>query len=672
MTGWDVLVRELALAGSWQLGGGGSGIFYPPAPTRLDRPGFLDAAYYAGQVVEPVFAISVLDDRQRPLPLVANSRRWNPARLELSYSLPQALISERRAILSNDAFVSQLTLTHAEESSRDFWFVLWTRRAIASGQSIAEIDANPQGLSFTETVAGADGRMDRWSCALGTNFDAESWTVDHTPYPGLDLDWRSTPLVDLMTASGLPGHFPAEPKDGWLWLALAYPFTVAPGDRLKVSFVAALGPDVENVRGNLEQAVSLIDPIHTSEEEWIAWFEECPSLECSDALLQRAYWHRWAEHRIWRRSRRPSDAIVRGADAVVEAAWRHDPDEATADAREIVARMPETSREPLGISLRRIASVHPNADLLSDIVANGRLLALERMPSIDPSPRSLALALDLLQSIETISSTRECVEVQELASELRTELIQRHWCDVAGWFVESQPGQSPVKTLEGVLPLLDPECESDVRQRIEEKLIDPEFFGDAPGLPGVSRDETRYRPDNWQSGGDAWRAGRVCPSLFSLAIEALGRNIEQADAQGRALLAKLVRDHARLPFGDGVLALPMDFDHYHPLGGRGSNYLGPAPPKGWLADHLIQFAAGLRPRPGGLVVVDPLPFGLEWFRLERVTIGEYELDIRWDNRGGLSVWLDGKVVGNAPVGRSLILDIQTGNPNTARRDARIA
>lgn len=674
MTGWEVLVRELALAGGWQLGGGGAAIYSPPAPSRLDRPGYLDGGYYEGHLVEPVFAISVLDERRRPLSLSASSRHWNPARLELTYNLPHALITERRTVLPSDTFVSQLTLSHCEESSRNFWFVLWTRRPLGAGRTIAEIDANPQGLSFTETFDVEGDRTARWGCALGTNFDAESWSVDSTPYPGRDVDWASTPLADQMSASGLPGHFPAEPREGWLWLALAYPFTIAPGDRLKVSFAASFAPDAESARNGLEQTVSLIDPIHTSEEEWIAWFENCPSFECSDPFLQRAYWHRWAGRRLWRRSRRPGESTLWGVDGGIETAWCHDTDDVAAGVCNILAHVNEAIREPLGVFLRRIAAVHPASDWLGAVSSQAKLPTI--MPSIDGddlSPRSLALAIDLAESIADVAGAGGvCGATGERCDEMRSRLIEECWCEAAGWFLARGEVRTPAKTLEGVVPLLDADIDGDIRRRIEETLLDPEFFGCSAGLPGVSRDERVFQPDSWVSAEDAWRYGRICPGLLSMAIEALGRGMEAASAQSRALVAKLVRDFVRLSFENGTIDQPRSFDHYHPLNGRGSDYLGPSPPRGWLADHLIQFVSGLRPQPGGIVVIDPLPFDLEWFRLERVFVGDTEFDVHWDNRGGLGVWVDGKPAGHAPVGRSLIFGLQSSSRDADRRDATVA
>jgi hypothetical protein len=52
-----------------------------------------------------------------------------------------------------------------------------------------------------------------------------------------------------------------------------------------------------------------------------------------------------------------------------------------------------------------------------------------------------------------------------------------------------------------------------------------------------------------------------------------------------------------------------------------------------------------------------LPFGVEWFRLERAIVRDHEIDIDWDQRSGLSIRVDGQPAGHAPVGRSLSMEI---------------
>jgi hypothetical protein len=258
MTGLDVLTRELALPSEWRLGAGAGARYTPLEPANLDRLGFRDEGAYLDRPVHPIFAVTILDREARPLDVRATDRSWNPARLELKYRLPEALLTERRTILSSDVFVSQCVLSHADAVSRYFWLVLWTRRPHRiHGASISDIEANPQGISFQETQG-----ADRLGWAIGASFDADSWTVNGSRGLSAPMRWRRSPLYDLMTPGGLPGHFPStDSGEGDLYFALAYPFEAAPGERLTVNFAAALAPEVEQARMSLEQCIGMVDPL---------------------------------------------------------------------------------------------------------------------------------------------------------------------------------------------------------------------------------------------------------------------------------------------------------------------------------------------------------------------------------------------------------------------------
>lgn len=669
MTGWDALTRELALPHEWQLGGGGRAVWAPPAPVDLERPGFRDEAYVFGQAVAPVFAVSLLDSRGRFTPLQAASRKWNPARLELDYSGAGVQILERRTVTGSDSFVSQFSLSHAYESAREYWLVLWSRRPACA---CLEVEANPRGVSFVESRRGSGGdEIARWGCALGANLDADSWTVERTADPGVRLDWRHTPFADLMGRSGLPGAAPRyEPEPGWLWFALAYPVAVPPGDRLKVSFIASFAADVDAARAGLEQTASLVDPIHAAEEDWIAWFEEFPSLQCSDPYIQRAYWRRLAARRIWRLARRPSDDPAPAVDAAVETAWRVDEQDFADDLAALLEEPRHWVDAPLGVLLRRIAAVHPNSDLadalaprlgaLSDALAGDPARTQPPFAPIDSPLRRVALKLDLALTVkELLCQKAPSVDASKLdaaAASLKAQLHNDFWNDEAGWFldeIELDGRRTPVQSLHGLLALLADAVEPNQREAMLARLIDPEFFRTPLPLPGVARWESAFQPDRPEASGNSWSAGRVCPLLCSLVVEAVGRQIENAAPWERLVLAELIRAITAATFVEDDLDHPDFYDHYHPLTGRGSAMLGPSPPKGWLNDHLIRFLAGVRPDANGGLIVDPLPFGIRWFRLDRVAVADHEIAVEWDSRTGLSLTLDDRPAGHAPVGRSI-------------------
>ena len=83
----DALTRQ----DKWYLGCGGPLLWAPPFPQHLDRPGFWDRAHYFGFALAPLFAVALLDEEQREIPLRLGTREWRPDRLAQRYLGPDGI-----------------------------------------------------------------------------------------------------------------------------------------------------------------------------------------------------------------------------------------------------------------------------------------------------------------------------------------------------------------------------------------------------------------------------------------------------------------------------------------------------------------------------------------------------------------------------------------------------
>lgn len=688
MTGLDVLKRELAMADEWRLGAGGLIRWTPSCPKQIDSPGFRDPGCYLDHPLNPVFAISVLDRDTRQWPLRAQERNWNPARLELKYRLPQALLIERRAILGLDTFVSHWTMTHSSEVARQFWILLWTHRPDRqSGRRIADLEANPQGISFQEYASDPTDDA-RWGWALGSSYDADSWSVVRAESSGPSIHWETSPFFDLMAPGGLPGKFPTEAGPGQLYLALAYPFEIGPGERLSASFVAALAPDVEQARGNLEQCVGLVDPIQQAEEEWLSWFEEAPSFACSDRAVQRAYWGRWAERRIFSVPQAIETPLHANVGTVIESSWLQSSN-AALEALQALLRTPDASLFDQGLSLavRRLLSIHPDAEAAAQAAL--RLTEAvdywdsDRLPTenaADPWGRrsnqevdSLARAVFLRDALYLLDELADGGQIEAPQQQrdhwlARAMLLGRRIDERFGASDPSFPrqpiplpqGERLAKTAHGFLPLLTGLLDGNRRREALERLANPEEFWTPTPVPSLSRDDPDFDADGcWHHERlDNPYHGRGWSWLTSHVVDALGRGIEQASAMERVLFGELVRRVLRRGLSGPENQAPRWHRHYHPMTGRPALHLGAQQSDGgWMIDHLLRYLVGIRPEADGQLVVDPLPMSLEWFEVRRLFIGDHELEIDWDHRGGLNVRIDEEPAGHAPIGQALFISL---------------
>lgn len=673
MTGLEVLRRELRLPAEWRLGAGGLVRFAPSQPALLELGGFRDPGHYLCHSIDPVFAVTLLDRHGRLIETKAVEREWNPSCLELKYRLAETLITERRGVLTLDSFVSQWTFSHVGATSRQFWIVLWTRRPDGlGGRHVTELEANPQGISFQE--AAESGAEPRWGCALGASFDADSWSINSAAGAPSVLDWRYSPFFDLMAPGGLPGHLRAESSSpSHLYLALAYPIEVAPGERLAIHFAAAFGPDVEQARSNLEQVVAMNDPMQHSEEDWASWFEEVPSFTCSDPRLQRAYWYRWAARRIFSRAEWPRAAARQAvlerpwedvAGNVIELAWQHDSETALIEAKALLEQA-EPTRAPVAHALRRLLSIHPEPDFSAEVatwlrlqrarVGDGLVPAVMQPPwSSGKPPVSLVesvFAIDLAQLVDAMDSGR--------ARDFSATIDRAFWDEEARFYLQALPetcGGRRIRSAWGFLPLLvQPQTDSRRRDLLE-ALSDPDAFWCRYPVPTLARNDRDFDAEgNWGNERLATPFhGRAWGMVNSLVIDAWGREVEKASAVERRALADLLSRMVEVVFPEGDIDRPMTFEHWHPLTGRAAHFLEPqGPPGGWLLDAILRYVAGLRPEIDGRIIVDPLPYRLEWFALSRAYVGDHEIEVEWDERAGLTLRIDDESAGHAPVGQSL-------------------
>jgi hypothetical protein len=165
---------------------------------------------------------------------------------------------------------------------------------------------------------------------------------------------------------------------------------------------------------------------------------------------------------------------------------------------------------------------------------------------------------------------------------------------------------------------------------LERHLLNSGEFWTPFPVPSSSVDDPTFAPDaEWKGKRHVcpWN-GRVWPMTNSHVVEALARAAFVHAPRLRDSAAHLLRRTVRMMFHDGDVARPNCFEHYNPITGHASSYRGIDDYQhSWIADLIIQYAIGLRPRPGGFCV-DPLPLGLEFAELTGATVRGARVDVR--------------------------------------------
>jgi len=300
------------------LGSGTGIIFAPRFPRWLDYPGFWDEADVFHHQLAPVFTVAFLSGEARspaePEGMVQLSRRWSPAELVAQYEMESGLSGlEHRSLLPGGCFASEWKLKNSAKVPRKLLAVVWTAQT-ASAVDLASIQVSP-GVVGLRRIS-----VDRQEEKLALRMSLEATTGKRvgaaaflsegepggphwklTPFPE---KWRggvtSEVQVDGISAGGLVYMaaasrivVPARGEAGVALLARVEPENVeVPETRGPIAdYVKEHQPALPSVR--VAEPAASGDPGSASRANWHAFFDETPTLKCSDPYIQHYWYYRW-------------------------------------------------------------------------------------------------------------------------------------------------------------------------------------------------------------------------------------------------------------------------------------------------------------------------------------------------------------------------------------------
>ena len=281
------------------LGGGNRVVWTPTFPIWLDRPGFWDKASYFNFDFEPVFAVTVLDEKGRELKPKFLKREWNPARLRQIYNLPQKLqMIEEKAVLPEDSLVSALYFKNKGHEKQTLHIILWTAQESNPYKGrlfIDNVDVIDNKITFTKFIRPKDLPMHSIHTAMGLSKEMDSFAIQFSERTANHPHWVLTPFYEKFREGRLPNEINLSGinQSGLIYMALHKKVTVKPRGNTSLFATAALAETDEEAFGHLEQTLKSKHPIARSEKNWQSFFESVPAFESSDAFLTRYYWYRW-------------------------------------------------------------------------------------------------------------------------------------------------------------------------------------------------------------------------------------------------------------------------------------------------------------------------------------------------------------------------------------------
>lgn len=298
----DQIHTLLARDDKVSLGGNGRVIWAPEFPQHADVPGFWDTACYLEHRLDRLFAVTLLFDNQREVPLKVVSRRWTPDRLIQTYEIVDGLAVTEDKTYLDDVLVSRLTVRATNGESARLHAIVWTLQPRGDPGKAGSTQDEAIRAGHIELVHLRPGMFDAGpqavAVAIGADRPPRSYSLNASE-GGVSLPrWELTPFHEKLTEDGLPGDL--KPTGGaWgqrpehrVYAGMEYALEVPAGAEVSFTAGAALAADAEKAAPVLAQALS-DDPLAAAAEDWSGYWASVPSFRCDDPYLERAYWYRW-------------------------------------------------------------------------------------------------------------------------------------------------------------------------------------------------------------------------------------------------------------------------------------------------------------------------------------------------------------------------------------------
>ena len=292
------ILHYLGRQDKWYLGGGSSLLWAPIHPQWLDVLGFWDGAHFLADEFQPVFTITFLDEKERALVPKFRSRQWNPAFLTQQYQIGGKVdITEKKALLSADALVSEVTFKNNSTVPRMLHLVMWSGQPTSAqgDRGEAEVMSDGKTITIVRDVQSGNGRSTRLACSLGMTGRVSSYSINTSQtIPNVPC-WEYTPFYEKFRDGRLPGEerIAAPVEGGICYLALHSTLTLNPHARKTITCAAAIGQDRKRTLAALQKTLQEKRPIQASLRSWRSFFDRVPSVECSDRYIQKYYWYQW-------------------------------------------------------------------------------------------------------------------------------------------------------------------------------------------------------------------------------------------------------------------------------------------------------------------------------------------------------------------------------------------
>jgi len=293
----------------------------------------------------------------------------------------------------------------------------------------------------------------------------------------------------------------------------------------------------------------------------------------------------------------------------------------------------------------RYLSVSRRADTLENI----------RLKGIEVSVYLYEIFRTLQWMASQIGNLKEAQEWEAAAQGTRSAILKYMWHGEHHFFydINSMNGTHSRYKFAGAFAVFATDiAEKKHLPMLYEHLFNPDVFWTPFPAPAIGMDT-----EEWDAFGEWQEKRRARPGngrswmfLNSQIAEALGVASQQLDPELKPRAVEFMLKLVQMQFQNGDSKFPISYEYVNPLNGKPPYFRGSDDHINFVVnDLIIKYVVGLQPQDDNRVIIDPLPFGFEYFEFENVKVRGHSLKISYNQRGRentggqFQIFVDGKL-----------------------------
>ncbi len=285
-----------------------------------------------------------------------------------------------------------------------------------------------------------------------------------------------------------------------------------------------------------------------------------------------------------------------------------------------------------------------------------------RLKGIDATYYQYGIRKALSFIAEKTGKAKEAKIWKEEAEKIKDAILKEMWDPKEEMFFDINPKtgkRTGVKAAVCFYPYMSDIINKRYLKGIRRHLLNKKEFWTPFPVPSTSIDESQANPfGEWKQKrmNCPWN-GRVWPMTNSHIAEALANVAYSFDETLRETAGWFIERFIKMMFLDCDIRYPNTYEHYNPYTGKTCLYRGVNDYQhSWVVDLIIKYVCGILPQDDNSLIIDPLPLGLQYFKIDNVPYKGHKIKVELENNRFV-VFVDGRRKSEGVMGKSATISI---------------